>query len=400
MNVNNIDEDIRSCCGCGVCAALCPVSAIKMKVSEDGFLVPCISDNLCINCGQCLNVCYKIKKNDAGLTDFSQTEYYSAASKDEKNLLASSSGGIITEIAQYAVENGHTVCGVTYDTERNIAVAKIVKDRNELYLFRGSKYIPAWTEDAYKKMHGKCMVIGTPCQIYGLKKMATLNKRSDKFIFVDFICHGVPSYNVWFRYIDDFKRKNKIKAIEELSFKSKKYGWHMPTVRIQADGKEYLFKRNNDNYFTVYDDGQANNGSCYDCNLRQRFGCSDLRVGDYWGELFKNNQRGVSLIAIGTKKGNEIFNSIKDKLEYSPQSATSFFTVRTYKYNKRARDAIFLALKENNDLKSTIKKYQQYFPINRKIDIKIKTVLPLFLYLFYRKTIILLKSYLSEDPRS
>ncbi len=40
------------CISCGVCAAECPVGAIKQG---DGKYV--IDENLCINCGMCQSVC-------------------------------------------------------------------------------------------------------------------------------------------------------------------------------------------------------------------------------------------------------------------------------------------------------------------------------------------------------
>ena len=45
------------CCGCGVCVAKCPVSAISMVEDTEGFQYPYIDSEKCIRCGSCINVC-------------------------------------------------------------------------------------------------------------------------------------------------------------------------------------------------------------------------------------------------------------------------------------------------------------------------------------------------------
>lgn len=42
----NFDE---YCCGCGSCKNSCPVNAIAMKANFEGFLMPEINKEICIN---------------------------------------------------------------------------------------------------------------------------------------------------------------------------------------------------------------------------------------------------------------------------------------------------------------------------------------------------------------
>ena len=53
--VNIIDKS--KCCGCGACACICNVKAIKMESDEQGFLYPNIDLNKCVCCNKCNSVC-------------------------------------------------------------------------------------------------------------------------------------------------------------------------------------------------------------------------------------------------------------------------------------------------------------------------------------------------------
>ncbi len=44
------------CMGCGACASICPVNALKMKL-KDGQFYPVMDKDKCIECGNCIDVC-------------------------------------------------------------------------------------------------------------------------------------------------------------------------------------------------------------------------------------------------------------------------------------------------------------------------------------------------------
>ena len=61
-------------------------------------------------------------------------------------------------------------------------------------------------------------------------------------------------------------------------------------------------------------------GICHFCNTKRP---SDITLGDFWGWEKTNpeanlDDRGISLLLINTQKGEEIFNEIKQSLEYFP----------------------------------------------------------------------------------
>ena len=103
------------------------------------------------------------------------------------------------------------------------------------------------------------MVVGTPCQIAGLVKYIE-TKRFDrnKFLLVDFHCHGVPSYIVWDKYVEYVKKRMDVKNFTNVQFRSKSLGWHRFLLRFESETKTYYSNNPTDhNVFYDYFFGHA-----------------------------------------------------------------------------------------------------------------------------------------------
>lgn len=50
-------KDKIDCCGCSACVQTCPKQCIRLEEDNEGFLYPSVNKSLCVECGQCDNVC-------------------------------------------------------------------------------------------------------------------------------------------------------------------------------------------------------------------------------------------------------------------------------------------------------------------------------------------------------
>jgi coenzyme F420-reducing hydrogenase beta subunit len=330
----------NNCTGCGVCAAICPKECISIRKNENGFYAYTVDSKKCIKCGLCKRNCGQVHNN---ATNIGKQKMFSAYSKSNEVLKRSSSGGLAFQLTKQALTENKPVIGCTYNYENNRAEHILIDSENNIDELSGSKYLQSYTVDAFKKIKDlKCaLIIGTPCQIATIDNyLKSVNKR-DKFILVDLICHGVPSYLLW----DKFKKECTIN--KEIKFRDKQYGWK---TEMTIDSKRV--KRNK--FYDYFESGLIYNECCYDCNYRE-YMASDIRLGDFWG---RKSKVGISKVIINTKAGMEIFEKIKDNIIYQEENIAECFNHQQRKNVAvpLERYSIINELKTNNDSLAKISK--------------------------------------------
>ena len=92
----------KECTGCAACADTCGKNAIKMQLDEKGFFHPVIQEELCVDCGRCVNVCPAL--NVPVLSK--STSVYSYQNPNERIRFESTSGGFFSATVQIAVPSG------------------------------------------------------------------------------------------------------------------------------------------------------------------------------------------------------------------------------------------------------------------------------------------------------
>lgn len=330
MNHINI-EKASECCGCGACSNICPQNAIKMVENEEGFKYPTIDESKCIDCGLCKKVCPWLNEN-------SREDYmpdpvcYAAKSLNKDIQKKSSSGGLFSVLATKVIEKNGIVVGCELDSNHK-AHHIIVKNEEELYKLRGSKYIASdlgnvFIEVRSELQQGKLVLFsGVPCQVSAL--LSFLQKKYDNLITVEIICHGTPSQKSFDKYVEYLEKKNNAKLVN-YSFRSKEaacWGTYKALAEFeegeQNNTKKIIKKINADfdPYYSSFLKCQNHRESCYECKYAKSDRNADVTLGDFWGiEHIKPDMidyDGVSAICINTLKGKNLFELIKEKIEYT-----------------------------------------------------------------------------------
>ena len=365
----NYKED---CCGCTACKSICPQNAIEMEEDEEGFLYPTINKDKCINCGLCKKTCPIINKNEK---NEKEQKAFIINNKNDEIRRESTSGGAFTPIAEYIINKGGVVFGATFDNNYNV-IHTYVDKAEELYKFRGSKYVQSDLKDTFKEVkkfldnNRYVCFSGTPCQIEGLKKY--LGKEYSELITVDIVCHAVPSPLVWKKYLKFIKSKYKNAKIKKILFRDKsKYGYKYSTMTIKGDNIDYSQGVETDPYLRAFFGDLSDRPSCYNCKFKKQYRVSDLTIWDcFEPERFKkelDDDKGTTRILIHSNKGKELFDNIKDNFTYievKPEELTKGVKemFKSVKMNKK-RTAFFEDINQINEGKF----FNKYFPDSLKV---------------------------------
>lgn len=357
----------EECSGCGACYSICPQKAITMKQDEEGFLYPEIDKNKCIKCKKCLSVCAfkKASKNSKSKTP----KLYAVKVKDNTERAKSQSGGLFMALTNPILKNKGRIYGCILN--ENFEAVHIgtenVKDRDKM---RKSKYVQSRIENTFKEVRedldNKKEVIfsGTPCQVDGLKKY--LGKDYDNLYLIDIICHGVPSPMVWKDYIKWLENKNKGKCQNVIFRNKEKFGWHshMETYKIKNIHNE-IKEIDSSLYTNLFYSHLILRPSCFCCPYKTIYRSSDITIGDYWGiekidKDFDDN-KGVSIAIINTKKGEKLFSEIKNDINFESTTIENSLQeplVKSYK-KPRNRDKFWKDYK-NKSLNRILNKYAKH----------------------------------------
>lgn len=379
---NHIYKTNSLCCGCGACAASCPVGAIDIKRNEKGFYTAAVDEQKCISCGKCRAVCpfngtVQSKKAE-------ECSLYSYKSGSGEVLLKSSSGGIAYELASMLLSEGYSAVGCAFDVHNQQAEHIIVKGDNaaELYRLQGSKYMQSEFAPVMKHLkecENPMVIFATPCQIAGARKF--LSDRDD-IIYVDLICHGVPSYCLYQKYSRHLSDNYGINSqMLNVSFRYKPKGWRKIYMYSEDNKTDVCFHQSKDYYFRMFEGGHCYSEACYECRWRDS-STADIRIGDYWGERFKKDKTGVSMVMAVTEAGEQLIEKLKEygSADIKSQSIAEYFCQQTQNNPKPVfYDKLISDLKNDDiDFSYIIKNYAKQFETERrlaKIFFKVKRLL-------------------------
>lgn len=236
---------------------------------------------------------------------------YACYNRDEEVRLNSSSGGVFSLLAEEILSENGVVYGVAMSEDYYYAEFVRVVDMKDLGKLRGSKYLQARMGNVFfnvkedLKSRRRVLFSGTGCQINGLKKF--LQKEYDNLFCVDVICHGVPSPELWKRYVLHQESKNG--KLINVNFRCKDISWN--DYAMKENG--IFISKDVNSFMQMFLRDYCLRPSCYQC-MAKELKMSDLTIADFWGiqnvapEM--DDEKGTSLAIIRTDKGEDFFRLI------------------------------------------------------------------------------------------
>lgn len=250
------------------------------------------------------------------------TIVYAGRLKDKSALMSSSSGGAFTALSDAFLKSGDAVVAAVYNYENHTVEFQMILDEKQRERAKGSKYMQSKPGDIYQEAYHwlmdnpkkELLFVGMGCQSDGFRKFSEIKGIRDRVYIVDIICHGSPSPKLWREYAESIQKKDG--RITYLTFKDKRNGWKSPTAYVKVNGSERPLK----DYVKVFYNRCALRPSCYECLYATTERKTDMTIGDFWHieetipDFYDPN--GNSLFLIHTGRGEELFEKIRDNMDY------------------------------------------------------------------------------------
>jgi coenzyme F420 hydrogenase subunit beta len=288
---NIIDKDL--CARCGVCIGVCPVNAIGLD--EDAY--PELIER-CTDCGFCTKCCpggevdYPVlSKSVFGTSYIPDTleghveSRYVCHSLNEEDRNNGASGGMVTALLVYMLEKGKIDGAVVVGMDAEIPYRTkgiLATTIDEIRDAAKSKYCITPSMEVFqeiRKRGGRYAVVALPCQIHGLRKMASVDGNlSGKIVCIlGLYCHSNMNLNGHLEALE----VSRIPLNDVARFEFRGGGWPGGFYVTKKDGSSIsLHKINIKNVMTVmfrlY--GADRCGVCVDALAEY----ADLSFGDFW----------------------------------------------------------------------------------------------------------------------
>jgi len=314
------DNDL--CHGCGTCTVACPLSAIEMtRDNQRGLYIPKINFKLCNECSICLKVCpghsVDFKKLNAWIFSNQSIDVmlgihegcYTSYSTDDELRYHGASGGIVTRLLVYALEEGHIDGALVtrMNTDKPLDPEPfIARTPDEIISAAKSKYCPVPVNIALKEIEdieGRYAVVGLPCHIHGIRKYEQINKKLKERIIlhIGIFC----GYTYSFLATDFLLSKIGINREDIKALNYRGEGWPGNASILLEDNKKVLIPT-----FDLY--------KILELTFRPRrcsLCCdgsaelSDISCGDAWLPEFTDDTLGTSIAITRNKLGDDMIKN-------------------------------------------------------------------------------------------
>lgn len=389
-NITSIVED-NLCTGCGTCISLCPKNAIMIKLDEKkGRFIPELDENSCNSCGICYAACpgkgidYKqfnlnlFGKEPENILVGNFLNAYAGYSNNTELRNNSSSGGLITQILVYALENKIIDGALVTRMKKNKPLEPepfVARTKEEIIEAAQSKYCPVPANIALKEIldapkEERFAVVGLPCHINGIREAEQINKKlKEKIVLhIGLMCNHTP--NFWATKL--FLEKQNINEKDLLQIKYRGNGWpgymEIQTHKNKIDiplpvywkfiGSQHFYLQN-----------------CLTCNdgIAE---LADISFGDAWLPEYNGDNTGTSICLIKNTDTKEILMEVKSAGEIELEE------IDVNKIIESQSGMLYMKKVHSNSMKKFIKKAAEN---NQIINTDtIDDILAYYFYLNYR----------------
>ena len=306
-------EGYSLCSGCGACMAVCPRQAVSVERNAKGFYEARIDEGKCEHCELCRNVC-PFQGEEEGVT-VAEGVLRSYCDEDNEVRETASAGGLCARLAELALAQGRAVGGCIFEEASQRGVHILVTPQDDPALLggmRGSKYMQSDFSAFLKQAaayEGPMTIFAAPCQIAGARRV--LYKR-DNIRYVEITCSGVPSYHVFEKYRDSFRKgRNRLNTENfELAVRYRQLPSQGSFIRVTDGTNERIITSRKDLFSRIMQSREAFCETCYDCRWRNRSD-ADLRIGDFVKDSYSQAETPTSSsVIILTENGKKMLDEL------------------------------------------------------------------------------------------
>lgn len=307
------------CCGCGVCAGVCPEQNLIMEMNQYGEYNPVPLHECRTGCGLCQKVCPFLNGNpdedQLGKTLFGQipgihhqpeTGYYlscgTGAVTDPNHRRTSASGGLATWFLEECLRKkivDAVICVGASDDERLFRFISATTPE-EVRSSAGSVYYPVEISGMLRKIlteNKRYAVIGLPCVLKSLRLAGeNIPKLRERIVIMaGLTCNHLPSANFtkYAAYCSGLQEKIarvtyrcKSAALPRVLFRFRFIGVNGTETEQQWDGSQTMWNMFGSRFCSLH--------SC-DCCDDVWAECADVVFMDAWLPEYSQELRGTSL---------------------------------------------------------------------------------------------------------
>jgi coenzyme F420-reducing hydrogenase beta subunit/polysaccharide pyruvyl transferase WcaK-like protein len=329
---NNVEDIVKSdlCCGCGFCFSICPHQCIQLCIDDDiGQYRPSIYREDCSHCQLCVSICPGADEDwlSTSPDSWPQTHQYNfrlgyytqlfvGCSTNKSINHNGSSGGAVTEILIYMLENGFidgVVTTVMRENEPLTAKPFIAETPKQICHAQQSKYCPVpfgTILKAIKFRPGRYAVVALPCCVNAIRKIQKIDSSVKERIpyVIGLFCSRTPSFHAT-KYI--LKKRNiAIENVLKIDYRGG--SGHIGHMKIQLKNNQivrvphlhfdywgYMFSK----FFLP--------ARCYLCTDKTA-ASADISLGDNWSKKMKRHD-GTSTLIVRSSPMVSIIDEMRQK---------------------------------------------------------------------------------------